>query len=374
MKRSPIALVVLASLLVASTATAYLLINKPSPVVLPSSAFTDKTLMAVVVDLEQADGQTKQTIKDTIADVANSVSELFGQQEVPEAELTEVYQTIDRLFGALSDQQIQAIGYTMEMDVNEMIRNSDEGVMPEPVMTLLVKAGKEPDLVALITGVAGEEMPVEVAQGMAQSITFHALADGWYAIDPGLPVQTLRIPSGQGDAEVAAKFNQAMTHSSGGLLQAGVVIPEDAANALSGKMAAEMPQEAPEAMREMMRSFSDMKSISYALDLDDGLGIRCYVVFDNADTAKRMLDAYTEMLSDLPALFEAANAISPVPEEDKEMVMAIQAKMQEMMKLVEISRENETIKFAMQGENFMEMIEMMSEIMPEMIQAQESEF
>lgn len=362
MKRLPIILVVIVGLLIASTATAFLLIGGASPVTLPNSAFTSKTIMAMVIDLDQADSHSQENIKDTIADVVNSLGDLVGGQRVAQADLTKINEGIDRFFGALKDQKIQAFAMTMEMDLNEMIRNGGEGPPPEPVMTMMIKAGKEPDVVALAAGIMGEEVAIETAEAMTKEISFEPLSDGWYAIEIITPDDMFRVPSGSGDAAVASKFNKTLAHSSGGLLQAAFVIPEDTANALAGKMAADMPDDAPEAMREVVRSISDLESVSYAIDLSKGIGLRYYVVFENADAAKRMMDAYAGMMEDLPALFEATNEVSPVPEKDKEMILAMQERMDEMMDLMEISQDGATIKFEMEGENFSKMMKIMSEI------------
>lgn len=367
MKRSPIVLVVLAGLLVASTATAYLLIGQSSSVALPASAFTDQTLMAVVIDVDEADSQTRQSIKDTVKDVADSFGDLFGGQGLPDEILAEVNDAIDRFFGTLADQKIEAFAITVDMDFNELIRFNGEGVQPEAVATVLIKAGKEPDLVALASGIVGEEMPVEEAEAIGEQVSFKPLSDGWYAVNSDMAGDTVRVPAGTGDNDMAAKFNKAMANTAGGLLQVGVVIPEDAANALSGKMAAEMPEDAPEALREMVRSFSDMQSVAYSIDLKTGVEVSYYIVFDNAEAAKRMLTAYSDMMVDLPAMFEAANAISPIPmtEEEKAMMLVMQERVDEIMELMEMRLDNETIKMEITGDDFMKMIQIMSEMMEE---------
>lgn len=363
MKRLPIILVILVGLVIASSAIAFILLSKPSAVLLPTEAFTEKTVIAMVIDIEQFDGQASDTIKQSVADLTESFGEMMGGQvTVSSEDLSEMNAGIDRFFGAIADQKIQAFAITMEMDLNELIRNGGEGPPPEPVMTMLVKAGKAPDMATLISAIAGEEMSTERANGMADAISFTALSGGWYAIDGGAPAEMIRVPSGAGDATVAAKFEKGLTHSAGGILQAAFVISEDAANAIAGKMAADMPEDAPEALREVVRTISDLDSIAYALDLNKGIGLRYYVVFENADAAQRMLDAYAEMMANLPALFDAANAVSPVPEEDKEMILAMQERMDEMLNLMEIRREGETVKFEISEEGFSKMIEMLKEM------------
>ncbi|MBX2852652.1 MAG: hypothetical protein KTR15_13020 [Phycisphaeraceae bacterium] len=363
MKRSTTFFVVLAGLFVVSSATAYLLLRQPAPVVLPSSAFNERTIMAIVVDMDQVDGQARDTMKQTIADFAESFGSLMGgEAAISPEDFSKINEGIDRFFSAIANQKIQAFAVTMEMDFNELIRNGGEGPMPEPTMAVLLKAGKEPDMVALASGIMGEEVPAEAAEGMASEIAFKPLAGGWYAIDADAPAEMLRVPSGNGDAAVAAKFNKALAHSSGGVLQAAFVIPEDAANAMAGKMAADMPEDAPEAIREAVRTISEMQSISYALDFNKGIGIRYYVVFDNADAAERMLDAYGAMMADLPAMMEAANAVSPVPEQDKEMIQAMQERMADMVDLMQINREGETIEIEIDEESFDKMLEMMTDV------------
>lgn len=365
MKRFPIALIVLLGLLLAGSAAAYMLIGKPSQVTLPDSVFTDQTLMVTVIDFQQAGDQTQQTVKDTIADIANSFGEMLGGPGVPEEILTKINEGIDRFFTALKDQKIQAIAFTMEMDFNELIRNAGEGLPPEPTMTFLVKAGQKPDMVALATAIAGEEIPAEIAAEMAKGVSFESLADGWYAIGSDNFPPMIQTPSGPGNAEVAAKFNGALGFAAGGVVQVAAVIPEDAANALAGKMAAELPEDAPESIREIVRTIPDMESAGYAIDINKGMGLRYYLAYKNADSAKRTMDGYDAMMKNLPALFEASSELAQMSEEERQLLEAMQAKMPELMELMDISQDGAVIKVEVNEANFKKMIDWYMQIISE---------
>lgn len=370
MTKSPLILIVFLCFAVAAAAGTYFLIGGESPVKLPEAAFAKDTVAVYVIDLEQMDGDGAETLKKTFRDIVDHISKEVGEEAPPEM-IDSVMKGIDGFAAAVSKHKIKSVAVTISMDLNALVREMRDGDfdpdrMQPPVISVLVQAGSKPDLVAIASDIAasvGEEMPADAKKEMNEAIDLKDLGGGWYAIAPKEANPMFRVPGSSGDASAAAKFNDALSRSAGGMVQFAMAVPEDVANTIAGVFATDLPDDTPEPVKEAIRSIKDMTSVSVALDIDGGIGVREYITYRDADAAKRMADAYDGLKEEWPKLMDQFVQNAGIDGDEAEMMKQMQASMKDMWDLVKVSRDGDTIEFKMDPEDFEKMIDLMMKAM-----------
>jgi len=353
---------------VVAGAGALFIFSGPSAISLPKEAFDEDTVLACVFDMEQFDEDAVATVETTLTDFIADMEELTGD-DMPDREKEEFDDAMDALGAAaevIADHEIQAFAVTVSLDLDDLLRGED----PEDAglrITMLIKAGSEPDLVELAKDLGDafdEEPSSRDLEEMEDDVDLEDIGGGWYAIElSGREGRVFGLPSGDGDSESADRFNDALSKTAGGIFQLAMTPPDltdllDISQITDDAMRAY--RQMPDQVQDVIKSFDDIEMISYAIDIGEGFGFREYLVFENTDDAKDMIEAIEAMREELPDMMEELADDANI---DRDEMEKMQESMLAIMDLYEVSRSGNTVAIEMDEDNFDEMMDLIIEVL-----------
>ena len=327
-------------------------------ITLPQGAFTRNTVFAIGMDVKSMDAEAVRTLQKTIDNMMTFAQETMGEQ-ISDRERDEIMDGIERFAQSLRDHGVQSMAMTMDMDLGSIIREEGEP-MDSMQMSFMLQADKKPDLAAIASDIMGEPLPAEATA----EIDMVAMAGGWYAVSINDAPPMLRTPGRTGHAGNAKVFNEAFAHqTAGGVLQFAFRIPEEVANAASGKLAAEIPAEMPESFHEISLAIGDARMVTMSMDVTrKGIGVRSYVTFDDDRAATRMLKAYDDVQDDALKLIDTMIQSDDHSAQEKKEMRYVRKVLPDIFDLLDAKQRGNVLSYEISEENMDKLIEKVMDI------------